>query len=213
MASRGVNKVTLLGNLGQDPEIRYMPDGSPVANLSLATGEVWKDKESGEQHEKTEWHRVVVFRKLAEIVGQYCKKGSKIYVEGKLQTRKWTDQQNIERYTTEIIANEIQLLPDGGQRNGPPPLGDKHPPAHPSADSEANVGNAAGTDTEAQAETTHSSSYASAKGKPAKQNPAVKSKAKSAKASQAKSEEEQPPLPEHVPGDFGNFDDDDDYPL
>ena len=114
MSSRGVNKVILVGNLGQDPEIRYMPNGSAVANISLATSETWKDKQSGQQQEKTEWHRVVLFQKLAEIVGEYCRKGSQIYVEGKLQTRKWTDQQGQEKYTTEIVVDgfdgKLQLL-------------------------------------------------------------------------------------------------------
>lgn len=114
MSSRGVNKVILVGNLGQDPEIRYMPNGSAVANISLATSETWKDKQSGQQQEKTEWHRVVLFQKLAEIVGEYCRKGSQIYIEGKLQTRKWTDQQGQEKYTTEIVIDgfdgKLQLL-------------------------------------------------------------------------------------------------------
>ena len=114
MASRGVNKVILVGNIGQDPEIRYMPNGSAVANISLATSESWKDKNTGQQQDKTEWHRVVLFAKLAEIVGEYCRKGSQIYIEGKLQTRKWTDQQGQEKYTTEIVVDgfdgKLQLL-------------------------------------------------------------------------------------------------------
>lgn len=119
MASRGVNKVILVGNLGQDPEVRYMPNGNAVANLTLATSETWKDKQTGEQKEQTEWHRVTMYRRLAEIVGEYLKKGSKIYVEGRLQTRKWQDQQGQDRYTTEIVANEMQMLdsrsPGGNQ--------------------------------------------------------------------------------------------------
>lgn len=128
MASRGVNKVILVGNLGQDPEIRYMPNGSAVANISLATSESWKDKNTGQQQDKTEWHRVVLFQKLAEIVGEYCRKGSQIYIEGKLQTRKWTDQQGQEKYTTEIVVDgfdgKLQLLggksenAQGGQSQG-----------------------------------------------------------------------------------------------
>ena len=114
MASRGVNKVILIGNLGADPDIRYMPNGEPVANLSLATSETWKDNQSGEAREKTEWHRVVAFRKLAEIIGQYCKKGSKLYIEGRLQTRKWQDQNGQDRYTTEIIAEQMQMLDSRG---------------------------------------------------------------------------------------------------
>lgn len=104
MASKGVNKVILVGNLGQDPEIRYMPSGGAVANISIATSESWKDKNTGEQKEKTEWHRVVIFGKLAEIAGEYLKKGSQVYIEGALQTRKWTDQSGVDKYTTEIVV-------------------------------------------------------------------------------------------------------------
>jgi len=116
--ARGVNKVILIGNLGRDPEIRYMPNGGAVANLALATSEAWKDKNTGEQQEKTEWHRVVLFRRLAEIAGEYLKKGSKIYIEGKLQTRKWQDNQGQDRYTTEIIGNELQMLDSRGAGAG-----------------------------------------------------------------------------------------------
>ena len=118
MAQRGVNKVILVGNLGQDPEIRYMQNGKAVANLSMATSETWKDQQ-GQQQEKTEWHRVIAFDKLAEIIGEYVKKGSKIYCEGKLQTRKWTDQQGVERYSTEIVISAMQMLdskPQGQQQ-------------------------------------------------------------------------------------------------
>lgn len=104
-----VNKVILIGNLGKDPEVKYMTNGEAVANIALATTEVWKDKNGGKQ-EKTEWHRIVFYRKLAEIVGEYCKKGSPVYVEGRLETRKWTDKNGIERYTTEIIATDMKLL-------------------------------------------------------------------------------------------------------
>jgi single-strand DNA-binding protein len=114
MASRGVNKVILIGNLGQDPEVRYMPNGGAVTNFSLATSETWKDKNTGEQQERTEWHRVVMFRRLAEIAGEYLKKGSKVYIEGKLQTRKWQDQQGNDRYTTEIVADQMQMLDSRG---------------------------------------------------------------------------------------------------
>lgn len=113
MASKGVNKVILVGHLGQEPEVRYMPNGGAVANLSLATSETWRDKQTGEQKEKTEWHRVVVFGKLAEIAGEYLQKGSQVYIEGALQTRKWTDTQGLERYSTEIIVNvggTLQML-------------------------------------------------------------------------------------------------------
>ena len=104
MAQSGINKVILIGNLGKDPEVKYMPSGDAVANITLATSETWNDKSSGEKKEKTEWHRVVFFGKLAEIVGQYLKKGSKIYVEGKLQTRKWQGQDGQDRYTTEVVV-------------------------------------------------------------------------------------------------------------
>ena len=114
MASRGVNKVILIGNLGQDPEVRYMPNGGAVCNMTVATSETWKDKNTGEMQEKTEWHRVVMFRRLAEIAGEYLKKGSKVYLEGRLQTRKWQDQQGQDRYTTEIVADEMQMLDSRG---------------------------------------------------------------------------------------------------
>ena len=105
MSSKGVNKVILVGNLGKDPEVRYMPNGGAVANITLATSESWRDKQTGETKEKTEWHRVVLFGKLAEVAGQYLRKGSQIYIEGKLATRKWQDQSGQERYTTEIHVN------------------------------------------------------------------------------------------------------------
>ena len=111
-----VNKVILVGNLGADPETRYMPNGDAVANIRLATTESWKDKASGEKKEITEWHRVVFYRGLAEIVGQYLKKGSSVYVEGRIRTRKWTDKEGQERYTTEIESNEMQML--GGKPSG-----------------------------------------------------------------------------------------------
>ncbi|EDL8065291.1 hypothetical protein CTA21_24560 [Salmonella enterica] len=113
MAKRGVNKVILLGNVGQDPELRTMNNGDQVANLTLATSEVWNDKNTGEKKEQTEWHRITFWRKAAEIVGKYVTKGSKLYVEGKLQTRKWTDQQGVERYTTEVVCEELQLMGGG----------------------------------------------------------------------------------------------------
>jgi single-strand DNA-binding protein len=114
--ARGVNKVILVGNLGRDPEIRYMPNGNAVANVTLATTESWKDKQTGEQQERTEWHRIVMFRRLAEIAGEYLKKGSQVYIEGKLQTRKWQDNSGNDRYTTEVVANEMQML--GGRGGG-----------------------------------------------------------------------------------------------
>jgi len=112
--ARGVNKVILIGNLGKDPEIRYTANGAAIANVTIATSESWKDKNTGEQVEKTEWHRVVFFNRLAEIVGEYLKKGSKIFVEGRLQTRKWQDQQGQDKYTTEIVAGEMQMLDSRG---------------------------------------------------------------------------------------------------
>ncbi|RMH44437.1 MAG: single-stranded DNA-binding protein [Gammaproteobacteria bacterium] len=110
MAARGVNKVILIGNLGRDPEVRYMPNGTAVANITVATSETWKDRQTGEPMERTEWHRVVLYRRLAEIAGEYLRKGSKIYIEGRLQTRKWQDQSGQDRYTTEIVADELQML-------------------------------------------------------------------------------------------------------
>lgn len=120
--SRGVNKVILVGRLGQDPEVRYMPNGNAVANISLATSDSWKDKNTGQQQERTEWHRVVVFGKLGEVAGEYLRKGSQVYFEGRLQTRKWTDQQGQEKYTTEIVIDmggQMQMLDskqDGAQQ-------------------------------------------------------------------------------------------------
>lgn len=113
-----VNKVILLGNLGADPETRYMPNGDAVATVRLATTETWKDRNSGEKREATEWHRVVFFRKLAEIVGQYLKKGSSVYIEGRIRTRKWQDKDGQERYTTEIEATEMQMLGGRGGQGG-----------------------------------------------------------------------------------------------
>ena len=107
--NKGVNLVILVGNLGQDPEVRYMPNGNAVANFTVATSESWQDQQ-GQKQERTEWHRIVMYRKLAEIAGQYLRKGSKVYLEGKLQTREWQDQQGQKRYTTEIVADEMQML-------------------------------------------------------------------------------------------------------
>ena len=113
--ARGVNKVIIVGNLGNDPDTRYMPSGQAVTNLSVATNESWKDKQSGEQKERTEWHRVAMFGRLAEIAAEYLRKGSQVYIEGKLRTRKWQDQNGNDRWTTEIIADEMQML---GGRTG-----------------------------------------------------------------------------------------------
>lgn len=114
-----LNKVMLIGHLGRDPETRYMPDGGAVTNISVATTETWKDKASGEKQEKTEWHRISAFGRLAEIMGEYLKKGSHVYIEGKLQTRKWQDKEGKDRYTTEIVAAQLQMLggkPDGSSK-------------------------------------------------------------------------------------------------
>lgn len=116
--ARGVNKVILIGNLGQDPDIRFTQNQKQVANVSIATSEQWTDRQTGQRQERTEWHRVVFFDRLAEIVGQYLKKGSKVYVEGKLQTRKWQNQQGVDQYTTEIVANEMQMLDGAGGQQG-----------------------------------------------------------------------------------------------
>src|SRR5579862_4429706 len=112
--ARGVNKVILIGNIGRDPEVRYTPNGLAVANITIATSEVWKDKQSGENQERTEWHRIVLYQRLAEIAGEYLRKGSKIYIEGRLQTRKWQDKNGLDRYTTEIIADSMQMLDSKG---------------------------------------------------------------------------------------------------
>lgn len=123
MASRGVNKVILVGNLGQDPEVRYLPNGGAVANITLATSESWTDKVTGEKKEITEWHRVVLFGKVAEVAGEYLRKGSQVYIEGQLKTRKWQDQSGADRYTTEIVVNiggTMQMIgsrQDGGTSN------------------------------------------------------------------------------------------------
>ncbi|MFO7858903.1 MAG: single-stranded DNA-binding protein [Ectothiorhodospiraceae bacterium] len=122
--ARGVNKVILIGNLGADPEVRYSPSGAAVTNLRLATTDSWRDKQTGEQQERTEWHRVVYFGKLAEIAGEYLRKGSKVYVEGRLQTRKWQGQDGQDRYTTEVVGNDMQMLDSrGGGGGGGAPMG------------------------------------------------------------------------------------------
>ena len=134
--ARGVNKVIIVGNLGQDPEVRYMPNGNAVANITVATSESWKDQQ-GQLQERTEWHRIVLYKRLAEIAGQYLRKGSKVYLEGRLRTREWQDQQGQKRYTTEITCNELQMLdgkPSGGwgQPSGPAnnhPASNSAPPA------------------------------------------------------------------------------------
>ena len=142
--ARGINKVILVGNLGNDPDIRYTAGGAAVANISVATTDSWKDKESGEQQDRTEWHPVVFFGRLAEIVGEYLKKGSQVYLEGRLQTRKWQDKSGNDRYTTEIVANDMQML--GGRAGGgmgnneqsAPPMSNNAPSANaaPAADND-----------------------------------------------------------------------------
>ena len=124
--ARGINKVILVGNLGADPETRYMPSGSAVTNLSVATSESWKDKQTGEQTERTEWHKVVMFDRLAEVAAEYLRKGSQVYIEGKLQTRKWQDKSGQDRYTTEIVASQMIML---GSRDS----GDTYRPSGPDA--------------------------------------------------------------------------------
>jgi single-strand DNA-binding protein len=116
--ARGVNKVILIGNLGADPETRFMPSGGAVTNVRLATSETWKDRQTGQMQERTEWHRVVFFNKLGEIAGEYLKKGSKVYIEGSIRTRKWQGQDGQDRYTTEIVANEMQMLDGRGDGGG-----------------------------------------------------------------------------------------------
>jgi len=129
---KGINKVILVGTLGKDPETRYMPGGDAVCNISVATSESWKDKQSGEKVEKTEWHRIVFWRRLAEIAGEYLHKGSQVYIEGKLQTRKWQDNQGNDKYTTEIVAHEMQML--GGKQGGSRPAQQPAPrPQEPAA--------------------------------------------------------------------------------
>ena len=143
--ARGVNKVILIGNMGSDPEVKYLPNGTPVANFSLATSEAWTDKASGQKQERTEWHRLVLWRKLAEIAGQYLKKGSKIYVEGKLQTRSWDDPNGQKRSITEVVVDVMEMLDSKGEVGytgdsghpgaGAPPGGsDANPPGAPMVD-------------------------------------------------------------------------------
>jgi len=147
MASRGVNKVILVGNLGNDPETRYTQAGAAITNVSVATSETWKDKQTGQPQERTEWHRVVFFNRLAEIAGEYLRKGSKVYVEGALRTRKWQDKEGQDRYSTEIVGNEMQMLDSrgGGQGGGnaaPEDYGQSAPRSAPAAAPRAPAGGA-----------------------------------------------------------------------
>jgi single-strand DNA-binding protein len=141
--ARGINKVILIGNLGADPETRAMPSGTTVANLRVATSESWRDKQSGEQQERTEWHRVALFGRLAEIAEEYLKKGSQVYIEGSLRTRKWQDKQGNERYSTEIIGNELQML--GGRGGGGASAGAPSTGAQPSYAEESGGGGGGGS--------------------------------------------------------------------
>jgi single-strand DNA-binding protein len=127
--ARGINKVIVVGNLGNDPDTRYMPSGGAVTNLSVATSEQWKDKQSGEQKERTEWHKIAMFGRLAEIAAEYLRKGSQVYIEGKLRTRKWQDRDGNDRYTTEIIADEMQMLGGRGGGGGSAPMRDDRGPS------------------------------------------------------------------------------------
>jgi single-strand DNA-binding protein len=141
-----VNKVIIVGNLGRDPETRYMPNGEAVTNVAVATTESWKDKNSGEKKEITEWHRITFYRKLAEIAGQYLKKGSSVYIEGRLQTRKWTDKENVERYTTEIIADSMQMLGGRpGAGSGSAPMDDDYGSSAPAARQSSGGGSGGGS--------------------------------------------------------------------
>ncbi|OGT26898.1 MAG: single-stranded DNA-binding protein [Gammaproteobacteria bacterium RIFCSPLOWO2_02_FULL_42_14] len=143
--ARGINKVILIGNLGANPEVRYTPNGNAVVSLSIATSSGWKDKQTGEMQERTEWHRLVFFNRLAEIVNEYLRKGSKIYIEGSLRTRKWIDKNNVEKYTTEIVVNEMQML-DGRGSSGAG--SDEHATAQPAtttAAAESSSSSAAGS--------------------------------------------------------------------
>jgi len=137
--ARGVNKVILVGNLGKDPETRYMPSGSAVTNLTLATSESWKDKQTGDQQERTEWHKIAMFGRLAEIAAEYLRKGSQVYIEGKLRTRKWQDKEGKDRWTTEIVADEMQMLgsKSGGAGAGAPAAAGSAPQQRPAAVNDA----------------------------------------------------------------------------
>jgi single-strand DNA-binding protein len=144
--SRGINKVILIGHLGADPETRAMPSGMTVANLRLATSENWKDKTSGEQQERTEWHNVAMFGRLAEIAGEYLRKGSQVYIEGRLRTRKWQDKSGADRYTTEIVANDMQMIGGRGGAGGAGSGGEPRERSAPAESSAATAGAGAGAE-------------------------------------------------------------------
>lgn len=142
--ARGVNKAIIVGNVGQDPEVRYMPSGSAVAEVSVATTESWKDKQSGDKQERTEWHRITFFGRLAEIVGEYVRKGSQIYVEGSIRTEKWQDKNGQDRYTTKIVANEMQML--GGRGGSGGTAGFNQGASAPAAQPESSLAGSGGGD-------------------------------------------------------------------
>jgi single-strand DNA-binding protein len=144
--ARGINKVILIGNIGQDPETRAMPSGRAVVNLRLATSESWRDKQTGEQKEQTEWHTVVMFDRLAEIAAEYLRKGSQVYIEGRLRTRKWQDKEGKERYSTEIVANEMQMLGGRGDRSAAPASPSQAPRQQRPADAPAGGGGSGGAE-------------------------------------------------------------------
>ncbi|MFQ5756459.1 MAG: single-stranded DNA-binding protein [Acidiferrobacterales bacterium] len=144
--ARGVNKVMLIGHLGRDPEVRYSANGQAIANITLATSEAWKDKNTGEKQERTEWHRVVFFGRLAEIAGEYLKKGMQVYVGGRLQTRKWQDKEGMDRYTTEIVASDMQMLGSRAGAGVPDDSFDNEAQAAPASSSPAGAKTAAATD-------------------------------------------------------------------
>lgn len=146
--ARGINKVILIGNLGADPETRAMPSGATVANLRIATSESWRDKQTGEQQERTEWHRVAFFGRLAEVAGEYLRKGSQVYIEGSLRTRKWQDKQGNDRYSTEIVGNDLQML--GGRGGGVASAPGAGAAASGSADASGGAGAGAGASSESE---------------------------------------------------------------
>ncbi len=191
--ARGVNKVILVGNLGKDPEVRYMPSGGAVANVTIATSESWKDKQTGEQRDRTEWHNVVFYNRLAEIAGEYLKKGSQAYIEGSLRTRKWQDKNGQDRYSTEIIASEMQML---GSRGG-------------AGSYDNNTQQQGGGYNQSPAQEQQQGGYNQAAAQPQNQQP------------QQPPAQQQPPAGQAAPqqqqkgsNDFGNFDDfDDDIPF
>lgn len=189
--ARGVNKVILVGNIGGDPEVRYMPSGNAVTNVTIATSETWKDKQTGQNQERTEWHRVVFFNRLGEIAGEYLRKGSKVYVEGALRTRKWQGQDGQDRYTTEIVASEMQMLDSRGGNEG----GYQQPQAQQGAPQQNNYQQQA-----------PQQSYQQAAPQQNYQQPAS--------APQPQQQQQQAPAPSPQPQTPPNFDDfDDDIPF